>query len=211
MLAALGETADSLMATATRLFAERGYSGASVRAICEAAETNVNAISYHYGGKQGLYEAILARLGGSQLASAQRILGRPPRDMADFETRLLLFAEETLATYMAEPELLIICLSEWQQGFLNCDGSMTKEVMLGQTEVIIKFLRAARRRGLLRKGVDPAIVAGALMERIFNQVLYADSIQSVFGTSIKSPKYLRYWTQQIVDLLLHGAARSSEE
>jgi AcrR family transcriptional regulator len=169
-------------------------------------------VSYHYGGKQGLYEAILERLGGERLESAQRILGRPPRDLADFETRMLLFAEEMLATYMAEPSVLVIFFAEWQQGFRNCNGASTTEAMLGQTNVIIKFLRAAQRKRLLRKGVDPAIVAGAFMERLTSQALYADTIESVFGTSIKSKKYLRHWTQQTVDLLLHGAvARPTEE
>ncbi len=207
----MSEVAKNLLAAGQRLFAQRGYEGASVRMICEAAGTNANAIGYHFGSKQGLYEAILERMSGGQMESAERILGRPPKDMKDLETRVLLFAEETLAAYLAEPELLTICLAESQQGFRNCDGDSIKAILATPTAVVVDFLRAARRKKLLRKGVDPAMVAGGLMERISNQVLYADLMESMFGDSVKSPKYAQRWIEQIVDLALHGALRTPAE
>ena len=202
---------DRLLATGTRLFAKLGFAGTSVRAISEEAGTNVNSISYHYGSKKGLYQAILGRLGGGQLASAKRILGSTPTDPQDFETRLLLFAEETLAAYKAEPDLLRICFAEFQQDFRNCDSAVVQKALSAPTEILVEFLGRARRKGLLRKGIDTSIVAGTLMERISNQVLYADSIEAIFGVSIHSEKYSRHWIRQLVELLLYGAARPSIE
>jgi AcrR family transcriptional regulator len=43
--------------SALRLFAERGYEGATTREICEAAGANVSAIRYYFGDKAGLYRA----------------------------------------------------------------------------------------------------------------------------------------------------------
>lgn len=48
-----------LLAEATRLFAEKGYAGTSTREICLAAQANVAAIHYHFGGKEGLYREVL--------------------------------------------------------------------------------------------------------------------------------------------------------
>ena len=42
-----------------RLFAERGYDGASTRALAEAASSNVALITFHFGSKRGLYEATI--------------------------------------------------------------------------------------------------------------------------------------------------------
>lgn len=53
------DTHDRLLATARRLFAERGYSGTSVRDITAAAGTNVGAVTYHFYSKQLLYMAVL--------------------------------------------------------------------------------------------------------------------------------------------------------
>ena len=48
-----------LLSTALVLFARHGYAKTSIRAISEAAQTNVASISYYFGDKQGLYRAIL--------------------------------------------------------------------------------------------------------------------------------------------------------
>ncbi|TPV94049.1 MAG: TetR/AcrR family transcriptional regulator [Myxococcales bacterium FL481] len=206
----VNETAKLIRKAATQLFAERGYAGTSVRAICQAAGTNVNGVSYHFGGKQALYEDIISRSGDDRLASAQRLLGLPPGDAADLESRLLLFAEETLAAHLRDPEPLIILYAETQQRFRNCDPKVLKNLSK-HNEVLLAFLASARRRSLLRKGVDIDIVAGTLLERLNNQVHHADFIESVYGTSIKEPKYRRHWSRQTIDLLLHGAVRVPSE
>ena len=206
----MSDTRERVLAAAIALFAERGYAGTSVRAICEAAEANVNAVSYHFGGKQALYQAIIDRIGDDRLASAQRLLGRPPRDVADLEARLTLFAEETLVAHLREPGPLLILHAELQQGFRNCDPSVVAG--LGQhNEVLLGFLLAARHRRLLRKGVDIDIIAGGLLERLTNQVLYADLIASNYGRSIRDADYREHWTRQTIDLLLFGAARPKQE
>jgi AcrR family transcriptional regulator len=47
-----------LLSAALVLFARHGYAQTSVRAIADAAQTNVASISYYFGDKQGLYRAI---------------------------------------------------------------------------------------------------------------------------------------------------------
>lgn len=51
----------TLLDTAERLFAERGIDGTSVRDITKAAAANVSAVNYHFGGKDGLVEAVFFR------------------------------------------------------------------------------------------------------------------------------------------------------
>jgi TetR/AcrR family transcriptional regulator, regulator of cefoperazone and chloramphenicol sensitivity len=48
-----------LIGEASLIFAEKGYTKASTREICVAAGLNVAAIHYHFGGKDGLYRAVL--------------------------------------------------------------------------------------------------------------------------------------------------------
>jgi AcrR family transcriptional regulator len=54
-------TRERLLQAATRLFADNGYRGASVRDICNLAGANPGAVSYHFGGKRQLYRAVLRR------------------------------------------------------------------------------------------------------------------------------------------------------
>lgn len=201
----MNKAAQRILAVATRLFAERGFEGTSVRAICTDAEVNLNAVSYHFGGKRALYQAVINDWGEDRLAGAQRVLGTPPQDAAALQTRLLIFAEETLVTLLARPEALILLFTEFQQGFRNCDRSAV-ESLASQQLVLMRFLKEAQEGGLLREDLDLDIVAGTLLERLNHQVLYADNIAALSGKSIRDAAYRQRWCEQNISLLLHGAA-----
>jgi len=84
-------TREKLLLAATRLFAEHGYAGASVRDICNHAGANPGAVSYHFNGKRHLYRAVLRHaaehlasgLGASSLATSGDSLGRTISDNLD--------------------------------------------------------------------------------------------------------------------------------
>jgi AcrR family transcriptional regulator len=48
-----------ILEAARKLFARQGYAGTSVRQICEEAGANVALVSYHFGGKEKLWLAII--------------------------------------------------------------------------------------------------------------------------------------------------------
>ncbi len=47
-----------LMSAGLKLFAEQGFEKTSIRALAQAAQVNVAAISYYFGDKAGLYRAL---------------------------------------------------------------------------------------------------------------------------------------------------------
>lgn len=47
-----------ILKSAKRLFAKQGFEGTSVRQICEEAGANVALVSYHFGGKEKVFQAI---------------------------------------------------------------------------------------------------------------------------------------------------------
>jgi AcrR family transcriptional regulator len=53
---ALDQTKARLLDAAGVEFAEKGYEGATVRAICDRARVNLAAVKYHFGDKEMLYE-----------------------------------------------------------------------------------------------------------------------------------------------------------
>ncbi|MDD3313009.1 CerR family C-terminal domain-containing protein [Pseudodesulfovibrio sp.] len=56
------ETRATLLAVASRLFAQKGYDGVSMRTLAAEAGVNLATVGYHFGGKSGLYQAILERI-----------------------------------------------------------------------------------------------------------------------------------------------------
>jgi AcrR family transcriptional regulator len=57
----LATTKERILNTAERLFAERGYSATSLRAIIAAADVNLASVHYHFDSKESLLEAVILR------------------------------------------------------------------------------------------------------------------------------------------------------
>ncbi len=55
------QTRNTILDVAERICAEQGFEGLSVRAISEVAKVNVAAITYHFGGKNQLFEEMFKR------------------------------------------------------------------------------------------------------------------------------------------------------
>jgi AcrR family transcriptional regulator len=78
-----GGTKRRLVAAASRLFAERGFHGTTVRDIAARAEANVAAGNYHYGSKKALYlEVLRAQFAGIRAALRERGADWSTRELA---------------------------------------------------------------------------------------------------------------------------------
>lgn len=70
-------TREKLLDVAEELFAERGISATSLRLLTRTAGTNLAAVHYHFGSKDGLVDAVLERraraLNRARLADLARI------------------------------------------------------------------------------------------------------------------------------------------
>lgn len=95
------ETRQRLLDAAERLFAERGVDSVSVRDITEAAEANTASIHYHFGSKQDLIAATLARraevIGGRRAELLDELASRPHLELREVLRALVLPTAE-LAT-----------------------------------------------------------------------------------------------------------------
>ncbi|MBR9886025.1 MAG: CerR family C-terminal domain-containing protein, partial [Oceanospirillales bacterium] len=51
-----------ILEAAGQLFAERGYLDTTSKAICAKAGTNIAAVNYHFGSRDGLYLAVMSEV-----------------------------------------------------------------------------------------------------------------------------------------------------
>ncbi len=100
------------MAAGARLFATKGFAETGVRDIAEEAACNQALVSYHFGGKGGLYDAILAEAVGKAQAIAAEGLdeGEPVRALVRTFARAIgstpHFVPMVLREYMAPERML---------------------------------------------------------------------------------------------------------
>ena len=114
-------TREALMQAGSELFAARGFDGVPVEAIAERAGANKAMINYHFGGKRGLYKAIVVetfREIGTAVRAIAEAAGTPPEQIGAFidfvlelgTTRRLafpaLFLREALSADAPDPDVL---------------------------------------------------------------------------------------------------------
>jgi TetR/AcrR family transcriptional regulator len=68
-----GEVRKKILDSATELFAERGFEGASIREIADKAGVTLPNIYYYYKDKQGLYQAALKKSLGDIMETMQAV------------------------------------------------------------------------------------------------------------------------------------------
>lgn len=98
---------DRLLDTAVIHFGQRGFEGASTRDIAQASGTAMSSITYHFGGKEGLYLAVADHI-AAQMAAQQAELLKAVREVANPSraqaTEMLLSVLESFARMMLAPE-----------------------------------------------------------------------------------------------------------
>lgn len=52
-------TRERILEACLPVFADRGFAGSTTRVLAEAASVNVATLAWHFGGKTGLYEAVI--------------------------------------------------------------------------------------------------------------------------------------------------------
>lgn len=139
----------ALLDAAIAQFGERGFDGASTREIARASGTAMSSITYHFGGKHGLYLAAADHI-AERIAEAQapaRALAREtaitsPRQAAELAARLLdSFADMMLSPASAAWSRFIV---REQQQPTEAFERLYEGVMREMIALFLPFVQAAR-------------------------------------------------------------------
>lgn len=111
-------TREVILEHATRLFAEHGHEGVSMRAIAEAVGIDVSSVHHHYPTKAGLYEACFACVFEAErehLEPSVTALAEVARDgtATDFVTALHQLVESFVDFLEARPSTTFLWLRRW--------------------------------------------------------------------------------------------------
>jgi len=90
------DTRQQLLSAGAAVFAARGFRNATVREISRRAGSNVAAVNYHFGGKEGLYSEVLALGHQTMMGARSGTSGRRP------EVRLEQFIRNFLQRILTE-------------------------------------------------------------------------------------------------------------
>jgi len=103
-----GETRERILRAAERLFAERGITSTSMRALTSAAGVNLAAVHYHFGSKEALLDAAIERRARPMNAARLEALERHEREQGaappDVESIFRAFLLPAVREVLESPE-----------------------------------------------------------------------------------------------------------
>ncbi len=204
-------TRERILDEAERLFADQGYAAVTVRQITQAAQTNVAAVNYHFGGKQNLYLEVFRQ---RWLPRARRIRAR----LEPLEEREHCTPEEVIR---AIAEALFLGFSD-QEERVRHSMLIMREVTkpsaafeVVASEAVRPFLGLVRRLlGKCLPEVDEQRLSLYCLS-IFFQVLHFNFARNMVAKAMNrdyDQDFLRLLVDHMTDFSVHGldGARARE-
>jgi AcrR family transcriptional regulator len=152
---------ETILAAASRAFAEKGYETTSITEIARSAEVSDGLIYKYFTNKRDLLEHVLR-------AFYERIIEDLAAKVArgkDFGDQLYILISEHLGTFVAERNLCRLFISEVRTAS-DYRGSAIQLLNRRYTSILIKMVDAAAARGEISADVDPRVVRDMLFGAI---------------------------------------------
>lgn len=173
-------TRAALIDAARAWFARSGFDGASVRAITSDAGANLGSVTYHFGSKRELYEAVLA---SGLRPLADRVIAAADSDGTGLE-RLLTVVEVYFDHLAAHPDVPHLLLQEIAAGKEPPDA--VREIMGEVLGALRELQREGERDGSIRPG-DETLTALSVVAQPIYLTLVAPLLGSVTGIDVMQP------------------------
>ncbi|MDJ0725288.1 MAG: TetR/AcrR family transcriptional regulator [Prochloraceae cyanobacterium] len=107
------DTKEQILNVAEELFAEQGFAGTSLRQVIKQAGVNLSAVHYHFGSKEELFRAVVAK-------TAQPIVKKSLEQLAIVEAREETPNVETILEAFLTPSLQVFIENGGGDRSTNC-------------------------------------------------------------------------------------------
>ena len=148
---------DRLLDAATELTAEQGFETCGLREIAARAEVSSGMISYYFGDRQGLYDAMFNRAFDRMSARVLSLTQDPNRSGSDRLDELVRLQVESIAADPWLPKMLV--REVLQPGPSPSQDYFAKNVGRGPLMLLVRFLEKEQASGIMRSDFDPRMMA----------------------------------------------------
>jgi AcrR family transcriptional regulator len=187
-----------IIAHATAQFADKGYAGARVDEIAAATATSKRMIYYHFGGKEGLYRAVLADAYRG-IRSAELDAGLEDLSPIDALTRLV---GVTFDYHFNHPEMVRLVMDEniRRGSHIGSIDEAKNDRVLPNTQALIDRGVAA---GTFRAGLDAVDLHMTISALAFHFVANRYSFGALFKVDMASDRAAAQRRAQVIGVVLN--------
>jgi len=175
-----GDTRAALMAAGRHAFAGRGFDGASVRDITREAGVNLGAITYHFGSKRALYEAVLTS-GLTPMVERVGTVAMGPGTPLD---RLDAVVDVFFDHMGANPDLPRLLLQEVAAG--KQPPAAVVAILQKNAAYLVRIVSEGWADGSVRRG-HPVLTALSVVAQPIYMTVMAPMLREVGGVDLADP------------------------
>ena len=149
-----------IIETAEELFADRGYDGTSVRDIADEAGVNVAMISYYFGSKEKLMEALFEHRIGSIQMRVESLL--KDNSLTPFE-KVNMLIDDHVERVMQKQCFHKIMMSVVLTNKIPAILKAANDVKLRIAEIVSELIKDGQKKGVFKKKVDVILMLNTMV------------------------------------------------
>ncbi|HEV7621531.1 MAG TPA: TetR family transcriptional regulator [Flavisolibacter sp.] len=171
------------MNVAERLFAQKGFDGTSVRDIAEDAVVNPSMISYYFGSKEGLMQALFQeRTGHIGLKLEELSLDDSLSPMEKVEALIGDYVERSLQKRL----FYIILVTEQMLQKNDVISGLINDLKKRNIEFLETIINEGQRKGVFKQDIDIALMMNTLVGTVTHTFINQSYYKSYHKLEAKS-------------------------
>ncbi|MBX2986321.1 MAG: TetR family transcriptional regulator [Bdellovibrionaceae bacterium] len=197
---------EKLLKVALHLFSERGLDGVSVRDISKEAKLNVSLVSYYFGGKEGLYEAILMEHMNEVHGHLRGVIehfANLPISREVFAEEIRLIVKNLVEARLRTPAIAQIMQRERVDG-LRHSRKVYEEIMAPLADQLVGLVERAQAQGVLRRELNARAYFICMIESLFGYFIFHDCKVKLFKDAYRFPKDKDAFIEHMVLIFTQG-------
>jgi len=192
-------TRAELLAVATEVFAESGYSGARVDEIAERTRTTKRMIYYYFGGKEQLYMAVLENAYRGIREAEQRL----QVDHVDPRVAMRRLAELTFDHHLEHQSFIrLVSIENIHRGRFISQLDSLRDLAHPATSLLESILARGRDNGVFRSDVDALDVHMMISSYCVFQVANRYTFGFLFGLDFEDISQRAHLRRMIGDIVV---------
>ena len=172
------EKQKQILSTAERLFSAKGFDGTSVRDIADDAGVNIAMISYYFGSKEKLMEALFEQRTTNIKVKVESLLH--DEKMTPFE-KIELLAEDMITRIMNKQQFFKIMMCEQIINKNPVIIALMSDLKKKNLEEFSKLIKDGQQKGVFKKDADVLLMMNIIIGSISQMMMTINNYREANG------------------------------
>jgi AcrR family transcriptional regulator len=195
-----------LIHSASKLFAKLGLDKTSTRDIAQDSKVNISMISYHFGGKEGLYKQVLVDFAKGiekNVSLIQKRFIEIKMTKATFIEEVSAIVDEMIQTRIAHPEICTLLSREKIEG-LPMSREVHEQIFAPIIQNFLSLIKKAQEKNIVKKDISPILFFIFMTEGLWGFFEMASCQTKLFEDCAELVHHPIKLRNQIIKIYLEG-------